>query len=191
MTVFFREKKFTLSMLSDNNSRFRYFSTAQFIPVVCWYLRTNSPDGVAVGEGGSVWFCNRRIQELANGACCPCSKERIRWNSEIWILDGESAVHGHAQTSHLLGLIYRTLGNNQKALMCFQEAFRKRRLLLCRYHPCLESTYYHLSRIHNHLVDYDIAINNVTKVLDIQSIKFPHYHSDWKLTKALLQRLRR
>ncbi|CAF4009678.1 unnamed protein product [Rotaria sp. Silwood1] len=83
----------------------------------------------------------------------------------------------YAQTLHVMGLVYRALGDDNKALISFQEALRKRYLLLGKDHPYLASTYYQLSLIHNDRAEYELALDYIQKSLNIQLIKFPHSHS--------------
>ncbi|CAF5048866.1 unnamed protein product [Rotaria sp. Silwood1] len=96
---------------------------------------------------------------------------------------------GYAETLHSMGLVYHGIGDDKKALICFQEALRQRHSLLGKDHPYLASTYYQLSLIHNDRVEYEIALDYVQKSLNIQLIKLPHSHSQLKLSKELLRRL--
>ncbi|CAF1238134.1 unnamed protein product [Rotaria sp. Silwood1] len=88
-----------------------------------------------------------------------------------------------------MGLVYRALDNDKEALICFQEALRKRHSLLGKDHPYLASTYYQLSLIHSDRAEYEFALDYVQKSLNIQLIKLPHSHSELKLSRELLRRL--
>ena len=98
-------------------------------------------------------------------------------------------LQGYAQTLHIMGLVYRALGDDNEALIAFQEAARRRYSLLGKEHPHLALTYYQLGLLHSDRAEYELALAYVEKSLNIQLIKLPHCHSETKLSRELLRRI--
>jgi tetratricopeptide (TPR) repeat protein len=94
----------------------------------------------------------------------------------------------HGETFHILGLVYRSLGNNEKAYEHFIKALRKRDSL-SKDHPNVASTCYQLSLIHEDRGEYKLALEYAKRSLYIQSIKLPYYHSELKQSSELVERL--
>jgi len=99
-------------------------------------------------------------------------------------------LQGYAQTLHIMGLVHRALGNDDKALICFQETIRRRYSLLGKDHPHLASTYYQTSLLYYDRAEYELAFDYIQKSLDIQLIKLPHCHSEPKLSIELLFKIK-
>ncbi|CAM4820701.1 unnamed protein product [Rotaria magnacalcarata] len=95
----------------------------------------------------------------------------------------------YGQTLHIMGLVYRILNDDDKALLSFQRALLQRYSLLGKDHPYLASTYYQLSLIYNDRGKYELALDYVQKCLNIQLIKLQHNHSEIKLSRELLRRI--
>ena len=96
---------------------------------------------------------------------------------------------GHGETFHILGLVYRSLGDNEKAYEHFIEALRKRDSLLAKDHPNAASTCYQLSLIHEDRGKYKLALEYAKRSLHIRLIKLPYYHSELKQSSELVERL--
>ncbi|CAF1539872.1 unnamed protein product [Adineta ricciae] len=97
---------------------------------------------------------------------------------------------GYGQTLHITGLVHRALGDDSKALIAFEDAVKKQHSFLSVDHPRLASTYYQLSLLHADHNHNELALDCIQKALKIQLIKLPPSHSQLRLSKELLQRLR-
>jgi tetratricopeptide (TPR) repeat protein len=112
-------------------------------------------------------------------------------SADKFFQDRMSVDHGlHGATFHDLGLVYRALGDKEKAYSYFKEALRKQDSLLAKDHPDVASTCYQLSLIHEDRGEYELALEYAKRSLLIQSRKLPYYHTELRQSSELVARLR-